>query len=143
MLIEDVLPEHYGQLLSVWGNSVWATHDFIRRADIREFKPMILDPGFPSVTLRCTRSEQGEITGVVEVSDNKVEMLFIDDNHRGNGFGRELLHCAIDELGADKLDVNVQNPQAVGFYQHQGFEIISRSPLDDMGNPFPILHMQR
>ena len=40
-----------------------------------------------------------------------------------------------------KVDVNEQNPDAVGFYKHVGFEVTSRSPLDGMGKPFPILHM--
>jgi len=30
----------------------------------------------------------------------------------------------------------------VGFYEHMGFEIISRSELDGLGKPYPILHMQ-
>ncbi len=45
-------------------------------------------------------------------------------------------------LDALKVDVNEQNPQAVGFYEHMGFEVISRSPLDSLGKPFPLLHMQ-
>jgi putative acetyltransferase len=52
-----------------------------------------------------------------------------------------LLKYAIEKLGANTVDVNKQNPLAVGFYQHMGFVITSRSPLDDMGKPFPILHM--
>ncbi|MEN0678671.1 GNAT family N-acetyltransferase, partial [Plesiomonas shigelloides] len=45
------------------------------------------------------------------------------------------------QLGATKVEVNEQNPLAVGFYEHMGFKVISRSPVDDMGKPFPILHM--
>ena len=41
----------------------------------------------------------------------------------------------------NKVDVNEQNPQALGFYQHYGFEVIDRSPLDGSGKPYPILHM--
>ncbi len=52
-----------------------------------------------------------------------------------------LLQYAIEQLGVTKVDVNEQNPQAVGFYEHMGFKVVSRSPLDDMGKPFPILHM--
>ena len=60
---------------------------------------------------------------------------------RGQGVGTVLLQHAIEQLAATKVDVNEQNPQAVGFYQHMGFKIESRSPLDEMGKPFPILHM--
>ena len=75
------------------------------------------------------------------VHDEKVEMLFVLNEVRGQGIGTVLLQHAIEQLAATKVDVNEQNPQAVGFYQHMGFKIESRSPLDDMGKPFPILHM--
>jgi putative acetyltransferase len=68
-------------------------------------------------------------------------MLFVLNEVRGQGIGTVLLQHAIEQLAATKVDVNEQNPQAVGFYQHMGFNIESRSPLDDMGKPFPILHM--
>ncbi len=41
-----------------------------------------------------------------------------------------------------KVDVNEQNPQAVGFYEHMGFRLVSKSELDGEGKPYPILHMQ-
>jgi putative acetyltransferase len=68
-------------------------------------------------------------------------MLFLRAESRGQGVGKVLLKYAIEKLGANTVDVNKQNPLAVGFYQHMGFVITSRSPLDDMGKPFPILHM--
>ncbi|MNN83835.1 putative N-acetyltransferase YjaB [compost metagenome] len=49
---------------------------------------------------------------------------------------------AIDELHAEQLDVNEQNAQALGFYLHQGFEVVGRSETDGMGQPYPLLHMR-
>jgi putative acetyltransferase len=51
------------------------------------------------------------------------------------------MEYAMRELRADEVDVNEQNPAAVGFYQHFGFKVVGRSPLDGTGKPFPILHM--
>ncbi|MEZ8351322.1 GNAT family N-acetyltransferase [Vibrio splendidus] len=73
--------------------------------------------------------------------EDYAEMLFVLNEVRGQGVGTVLLQHAIKQLAATKVDVNEQNPQAVGFYQHMGFKIESRSPIDDMGKPFPILHM--
>ncbi|KRM82890.1 hypothetical protein FC35_GL001089 [Limosilactobacillus coleohominis DSM 14060] len=28
-------------------------------------------------------------------------------------------------------------------YEHMGFKVVSRSPIDDQGNPYPILKMNR
>lgn len=142
MIVQSVFPEDYSELLSVWENSVRATHDFISEADIEFFKPIIIEQAFPAVMLKCVKDAQGMILGFVGVHDGKVEMLFVHDDARGQGIGKILLQHAIDELNAVFVDVNEQNPQAVGFYQHMGFQVESRSPLDGMGKPFPILHMK-
>ncbi|GAL13403.1 histone acetyltransferase HPA2 and related acetyltransferases [Vibrio astriarenae] len=141
MIVENVLPEHYAEMLNVWENSVRATHDFITEEDIEFFKPIIIEQAFPAVTLKCVKDESGSIVGFVGVHEAKVEMLFISNEARGQGVGKVLLRYAIEQLGAMKVDVNEQNPQAVGFYKHMGFKVVSRSPFDDMGKPFPILHM--
>jgi len=142
MQLENVRPEDYAEMLDVWENSVRATHDFITEDDIAFFKPMIIEQAFPAVTLKCVKNEAGSIVGFVGVHDAKIEMLFILNEARGQGVGKVLLRYAIEQLGATEVDVNEQNPKAVGFYQHMGFKIIARSPLDSMGKPFPILHMK-
>ena len=141
MIVENVLPENYAEMLNVWENSVRATHDFITEEDIEFFKPIIIEQAFPAVMLRCVKNEFGSILGFVGIHDSKIEMLFILNEARGKGIGRMLLRYAIEQLGATKVDVNEQNPLAVGFYEHMRFKVISRSPVDDMGKPFPILHM--
>jgi len=39
------------------------------------------------------------------------------------------------------VDVNEQNPEAVGFYLHIGFVQTGRSPLYGEGHPLPLLHL--
>ncbi|MGP5310024.1 GNAT family N-acetyltransferase [Vreelandella alkaliphila] len=141
MMVENVLPENYAEMLNVWEESVRATHDFISEEDIEFFKPIIIEQAFPAVTLKCVKDKSGSILGFLGAHNSKIEMLFILNEARGKGIGKALLQYAIEQLGATKVDVNEQNPQAVGFYEHMGFKVVSRSPLDDMGKPFPILHM--
>jgi len=141
MIVENVRPEDYAEMLNVWENSVRATHDFITEEDIEFFKPIIIEQAFPAVSLRCVKNDSDCILGFVGVHDAKIEMLFVLNEMRGKGIGTALLHYAIEQLGATKVDVNEQNPLAAGFYLHKGFNIASRSPIDDMGKPFPILHM--
>lgn len=142
MIVENVLPENYAELLNVWENSVRATHDFITDEDIEFFKPIIIEQAFPAVSLRCVKNGSGAIIGFLGVHGQKIEMLFILNEVRGQGVGKILLTYALNAFAASSVDVNEQNSQAVGFYQHMGFKVDSRSPLDDMGKPFPILHMK-
>jgi putative acetyltransferase len=76
------------------------------------------------------------------VEQDSIDMLFVRPEARGLGAGRTLVAYAIHTLGAVRVDVNEQNEQAVGFYEHLGFRQVSRSPLDPFGKPFPILHMK-
>ena len=42
-----------------------------------------------------------------------------------------------------EVTVNEQNPQAVGFYEHLGFQTYKRTECDEEGNPYPLLYMKR
>ena len=142
MIVENVLPEYYSEMLNLWENSVRATHNFITEEDIEFFKPIIIEQAFPAVTLKCIKSATDQILGFIGVHDAKIEMLFVLNEARGKGVGKLLLEFAVDKLNADSVDVNEQNPEAVGFYKYLGYKVVSRSPIDDMGKPFPILHMK-
>ena len=95
-----------------------------------------------ALAVACVRDEAGEVSGFVGVAGGKVEMLFVHPEWRGQGAGRTLLTYAVDVLGARTLDVNEQNPQAVGFYLRMGFEVVGRSNVDGMGKPYPLLYMR-
>lgn len=42
-----------------------------------------------------------------------------------------------------KVDVNEENPQALAFYLHMGFNIAGRSEVDGNGKPHPLLFLQK
>lgn len=132
----------YAELTQVWEASVRATHDFLPESYIQLLKNLVLTRYLDAVMLICTRDTQLRITGFAGVAAGKVEMLFIHPAHRGQGLGRQLLRYAIEAMNADQLDVNEQNPQALGFYFKQGFEVIGRTDHDGMGQPYPLLHLR-
>lgn len=139
--IIEVSPDQYETLTEVWEASVRATHDFLDESDIAYLRPKILHEYLHAVTLRAYADEQDAIRGFVGVAEGRIEMLFVDPACRGQGIGRQLLGHAVDRLGATALDVNEQNPQAIGFYERMGFRATGRSPLDGQGRPFPLIHM--
>ena len=141
MKIENASREEYPAIVDLWEASVRATHEFLPEEDILYFKPLILNEYLDAVELKVARDIDGRIAGFLGVAEQKVEMLFIDPERRRQGIGSLLLGYAIDELGALAVDVNEQNPDAVGFYERSGFAVIGRSPLDGQGKPYPILHM--
>lgn len=131
----------YDELTAVWEASVRATHHFLSEAAIQFFKPLVRNEFLKAVQLYSIRNETG-IVAFLGVQDGKIEMLFIHPNTMGRGLGKKLLLFAVHELGATQVGVNEQNTQAVEFYKHIGFKQISRSPVDGMGKPFPMLLME-
>lgn len=83
----------------------------------------------------------GRAVGFAGVSDRSLEMLFVDAGERGTGVGSALLAHVVDRCGATAVDVNEQNAQALGFYEHAGFAVTGRSPVDDGGRPYPLPHL--
>lgn len=137
-----ILPDEYPRVVEVWEASVRATHDFVTEADITAFRPIVRDALPRLEVLVGVRSDDGEVAGFLGANGHEVEMLFIHPAFRGQGGGTRLLDYAVDILGATMLDVNEQNPQALGFYLARGFEVVGRSERDGLGKPYPLLHMR-
>jgi putative acetyltransferase len=141
-IIDHINESEYPEVVGVWEASVRATHHFLKDEDIVYFKPLILHEYLRVVELRCVKNDQQKIIGFLGVAEEKIEMLFIHPDARGKGIGKILVDYALQKMNASKVDVNEQNRQAVGFYEHVGFKTISRSELDSLGMPYPILHME-
>jgi putative acetyltransferase len=139
--IFPVEPQDVDRVLEVWEESVRATHTFVALSDIDIFRPLVRS-SLEQLPALCVRDSTGAAAGFMIVVDGKVEALFLHPDWRGQGAGRRLLQHAIDHLGATELDVNEQNPQAIGFYERMGFEVVGRSDTDGNGKPYPILYMR-
>lgn len=130
------------EILDTWESSVRATHDFLSEEDIISIKPQVMEGAKYVSKLLCVRDNNGIIKAFMGIHDFKIEMLFVSNESRGHGFGKRLVEYAIEVLNVNYVDVNEQNPQALGFYEHIGFKVFKKSELDEQGNPFPILHMK-
>lgn len=140
--IDKINTSEYPVIVEIWEASVRATHHFLKEEDINFIKPLLQNQYLKFVDLFGYRSKEDGLAGFLGVANQKVEMLFIHPKMRKKGVGKKLLQFAIENLNANKVDVNEENEQAVGFYEHMGFHTTGRSKLDSMGKPYPILHME-
>lgn len=141
--IAPVGAEHFDRLADLWEASVRATHDFLPEGYIERLRPLVREQYLGFVQLRAWRDSDGRIQGFAGVHEGKLEMLFVDPACRGQGIGKALLAQVVEELGVGEVDVNEQNPQAVGFYLKHGFVQVGRSEVDGQGDPYPLLHLKR
>jgi putative acetyltransferase len=137
-------PADHAALLLLWERSVRATHDFLSEADIEVFRPLVARY-FDSATDLWVLTDNVNIPiGFLGLDGNSIAALFMDPACFGKGGGRRLVSHAQSLRGSVlAVDVNEQNIAARRFYEALGFSVVDRSPLDDTGRPFPILHMRR
>lgn len=140
-MIREAKNEDHPVLIEMWELSVRATHHFLTEGYLQEIK-LLLPSILQQVKLFVFCEETGMIKGFAGVAEQKLEMLFLHPGSRGQGIGRKLTEYCLQEFGVNKVDVNEQNEQAVGFYQKMGFRVMNRQELDSMGRPFPVLEMQ-
>lgn len=137
--IEPCNEKDYQTLVEIWERSVRATHEFLTEKDITDIRKSLIPIYFKAVNIYVIFDED-IITGFIGLSGHNIEMLFIDPGHMGKGLGTQLIEFA-KSLGVDSVDVNEQNPKALGFYQSKGFHVVSRDEFDGDGKHFPILHL--
>ena len=129
------------RMAEIWESAVRATHDYLSAEDSEYYKARIMTY-FGQVNSYLYKTTDGITAGFIGIADGNIEMLFVDNDFRGKGIGSQLVAFAVEELGANKVDVNEQNHLATGFYIRMGFRIVGRSPQDGDGKDYPLLHMR-
>ncbi len=106
---------------------------------IREYVPQAIGG---VAHLIVAENGQRNPVGFMGVERDRLEMLFLSPAERGKGLGKQLVQQGIQSFGVREVTVNEQNPQAVGFYLHMGFETFRRTDHDEEGGPYPLLYMR-
>lgn len=140
--VQDRNTQLLTELLNIWEDSVRATHLFLSDAEIKKIKKYVPQALGNVKHLIVAENEYGKPIAFMGVENSRLEMLFLSSAERGAGLGRQLLDRGIRDYRIQEVTVNEQNPQAVGFYQHMGFEVYKRTDCDEEGNPYPLLYMK-
>lgn len=134
-------PEDGVALVNLWRRSVDATHHFLSAEDRKAIDAEVC-AFLPHAPVTVAVDENDNPRGFMLIDGAHMEALFIDPDVRGVGIGRQLLQYGLSLHGALSTDVNVQNAQAVGFYQRMGFIETGRSEVDSQGRPYPLIHLR-
>lgn len=130
-------------LVEVWESSVRASHSFLSAKEIENIKEYVPQALKSVDILILAKNDEKFPVAFMGIEENKLEMLFVGANERGQGIGTMLLQYGIKNFDVNDLRVNEQNPSAKNFYEKNGFIVYDRSEIDEQGNPYPILFMKR
>lgn len=135
-------PADGGRAVEIWRSAVRSTHDFVSRDDMTAIDAEV-EAFLPSVSLWLACDDDGAVLGFMGLTGGHLESLFVDAASHGRGVGRCLVEHAVALAGTLTTDVNEQNLGARAFYERLGFVAIGRSPTDDAGRPYPLVHLRR
>lgn len=128
------------ELLNIWENSVLTTHTFLTKSEIDKIKEYV-PSAINNVEHLIVVKNDEKINGFIGINNQKIEMLFIDSNERNKGLGKSLIEYSIKNYNVKEVTVNVDNKDALGFYEHLGFAIYKRTEYDEEGNNYPLYYM--
>lgn len=128
------------KLVAIWRRSVDATHDFLSKEYRVELETLV-SSFLPEAPLWVAVTEKDEPVAFMLLTGEHMDALFVDPTVRGCGVGKLLIEHALTLAPKLTTNVNEQNEQAVGFYQKMGFKVTGRSETDDLGKPYPLLHL--
>ncbi len=134
-------PDDGPRVVEVWAAAVDATHDFLTPED-RAAIGREVETFLPAAPLTLAVDRRDRAVGFMLIDNGHMQALFIDPEHHGAGVGRMLIEYALAVHPLLTTDVNEQNGQALGFYEHMGFERTGWSATDGQGRPYPLIHLR-
>lgn len=144
-MIRRALDAERTELVTLWERAVRATHLFLGEDDILALRPLVAaELASQTVDWWVLALPSGTPIAFLGLTDGAIEGLFVDPAFHRRGIGAALVdHAQRLDSGSLSVDVNEENPGALGFYRALGFATVGRSSMDSEGRPFPVVHLRR
>lgn len=114
-----------------YAEAAWTLKEEIRRTEgvLKQRKGFFSDAYRRSTVYVLIEEPGEELVGFAAARrDGYVLFLAVAEDHRGRGYGRQLVQAVADDHRSVTCHARTTNDDAVEFYQHVGFEVVRRSP---------------
>ncbi|MFD1629687.1 N-acetyltransferase [Pseudopedobacter beijingensis] len=119
-------------VLNIWLNTSLLAHDFVAaeywHSKIKDMKDVYLPNSQTFVY-----EENNEVIGFISMVDNYIAAIFIEQQQRSKGIGKQLISFIKEHFPILELGVFAKNSGAIAFYKKQGFTIIEEKTDQDTG----------
>lgn len=116
------------QVMQIWLNGNIGAHPFIPQKYWEDNFDMVQEQMAKADVTVCESA--GEILGFIGLVDSYIAGIFVDENHRSLGIGKQLLDYAKRAHTRLSLSVYVKNERAEAFYLREGFGVCAEG-LDE------------
>lgn len=113
---------------SSYVNQAWELKERIReKQDVLHQDRWFFIDSYTEARVYCLVDDSDMLHGFAAMRNNGYLMfLAVDPKHQGEGFGQLLLREAADAYPVITCHVRVTNDEAIGFYEHLGFNRVHR-----------------
>ncbi|RBW68475.1 GNAT family N-acetyltransferase [Bacillus taeanensis] len=108
------------KMIDIWYKGSLIAHNFIDKDYWKSQRSEMKETYFP-MSENYVICNKKEVVGFISMVDNYLAALFIDTNHQGKGYGKELLNFIKERRTNIQLKVYKKNDEAVKFYLRSGF----------------------
>ena len=135
-MIRKLNKKDIDEVMNIWLETNINTHIFIKRK--------YWEDNFEYVKKEISNSEvyvyekEKQIVGFVGIRDGFIEGIFVKENMRHIGIGKDLINKCKKKYSKLELQVYEKNNNAIKFYQKEGFKIIDRQ-LDKDNNEIELI----
>jgi putative acetyltransferase len=136
-------PADVPRALEIWRAAVDATHGFLSPEHREEIDALVANEFLPSAELWIADDDDGRPVGFLVMDGDMIDALFVDPTVHGQGVGTKLLGHALTLSPDATVDASEQADNALQFYLARGFRVTGRSPTDQAGRPYPLIHLKR
>lgn len=124
-----------------YADAAWQLKERIRQEDgvLRQRRGFFRDAYRRSRVYVYLDRSRDQLIGFAAVrSDGYILFLAVDNEYRGHGFGKRLIARVSEDFGSVTCHARATNDDAIGFYEHLGFEIKRRidNYYEDGGDAF-------
>jgi len=143
MKVRRGTPADVPRALEIWRLAVDATHGFLSPKHRAEIDGIVAEQFLPNADLWLATGDRGRPMGFMVMNGGQIEAPFVDPAVHGNGYGSLLVDHAQSLAPTLTVDANEQATNALPFYLSRGFRAVGRSPTDEQGRPYPLVHLAR
>lgn len=132
-MIRTFREEDLNAVMQLWLNANIQAHDFIPKDYWESHFDMVKDL-LPQAEVYVFEGRQpNQIIGFIGLMETYIAGLFVEEQARSRGVGKQLLDFVKSIKDELSLHVYEKNKRATSFYLREGFSIQSRSTDEDTG----------